>query len=263
MIPSSQKFTIQNRKGLRIVVLLEECQKPVGLAFVMHGLGGFKEQPMMVAMAEIFLKNGFSTVRFDTTNTFGESEGKYEDATTTNYFEDLEDVIAWAKTQPWYREPFVLAGHSLGSISVALYAEKHPGKVRALAPFSTVVSAEYSLEAMGKHHPEKLAQWRKTGWREEKSFSKPGLVKRLPWSHMLDRMRHNLLPHADKLTMPLLLVTGEYDTSTPPEHVRVLFDHAPSKQKTFHIVSGAPHTFRDEQHLRELRQVLDAWIQNI
>lgn len=67
-----------------------------GLAFVMHGLGGFKEQPHLQVMAKAFLANGYTVVRFDTTNTFGESDGRYEDATTTNYYEDLEAVIAWA-----------------------------------------------------------------------------------------------------------------------------------------------------------------------
>jgi hypothetical protein len=36
-------------------------------------------------------------VLFDTTHSFGESGGNYEDATTTQYYQDLEDVISWAK----------------------------------------------------------------------------------------------------------------------------------------------------------------------
>ena len=59
----------------------------------MHGLGGFKEQKHIQTFADAFLENNFTVVLFDTTHTYGESEGKYEDATTTNYYEDLEDVI--------------------------------------------------------------------------------------------------------------------------------------------------------------------------
>src|SRR3989344_5417332 len=91
-----EKIEIKNRKGQKIVVLLEETKKPKGLAFVMHGLSGFKEQPHIATFAQAFKDRGFIVVRFDTTNTYGESGGKYEDATTTNYYEDLEDIIEWA-----------------------------------------------------------------------------------------------------------------------------------------------------------------------
>ncbi|MBT4335499.1 hypothetical protein HOD65_03435, partial [bacterium] len=111
-----EKVIIKNRKGQGIVVLLEIAPDQKGLAFVMHGLGGYKEQPHVEVFAKAFLDNNYSVIRFDTTNTFGESDGNYEDATISNYYEDLEDVIEWAKNQEWYQEPFCLAGHSLGGI---------------------------------------------------------------------------------------------------------------------------------------------------
>src|SRR3989338_7140177 len=141
-----KEFFIKSRTGKRIAVILEGEEKRGPLAFVMHGLGGWKEQPHIKTFADAFLDNGFTVVRFDTTNTFGESDGKYEDATTTNYYEDLEDVIAWAGGEPWYLEPFWLAGHSLGGICTALFAEKFPEKVATLAPISTVISGKLSAE---------------------------------------------------------------------------------------------------------------------
>ena len=145
-----EKVTIKNRKNQNIVLILEKAKDKKGLAFVMHGLGGFKEQPHIETFAKAFSDASYTVVRFDTTNTYGESDGDYADATTTNYYEDLEDVISWAKTQPWYQEPFCLSGHSLGGISTALYAEKYPEKLKALAPISTVVSGELSLKTFPK-----------------------------------------------------------------------------------------------------------------
>jgi len=95
-----EKTFIKNRKDQKIAVLIEKPEHPKGLVFVMHGLSGFKEQPHIEAYANAFFENGYTAIRFDTTNTFGESDGNYEDATTTNYYEDLEDVINWAKSQP-------------------------------------------------------------------------------------------------------------------------------------------------------------------
>lgn len=251
-----EKFFIKNRKGQKVSVLVEEGAKGVPLAFVMHGLGGWKDQPYIKTFSEAFLENGFVVVRFDTTNSFGESDGTYEDATTTNYYEDLEDVISWAREQLWYREPFYLAGHSLGGICTALYAEKYPEKVAGLAPISTVVAGR-----LGRgHSDEEMQKWKETGWLEEQSQSKPGLMKRLKWSHMVDRMQYDLLPEAGRLSMPVLLIVGKRDKNCPPAHQKILFDALPGP-KEIHIIPGAPHTFREPEHLQKIKQILDKWIE--
>lgn len=84
-------------------------------------------------------------------------------------------------------------------------------------------------------------------------------MKRLPWSHIEDRLKYDLLPNASKLTMPVLLITGENDTSTPPDHVQILFEALPGP-KEYRIIKNAPHTFRDTEHLREIKALFLEWI---
>lgn len=254
-----EKVFIKNRKGQDIAVIIEQSDDQNGLAFVMHGLGGFKEQDHIATFANAFKKQGFTVVRFDTTNTFGESDGSYENATITNYYDDLEDVIGWAKSQKWYREPFALSGHSLGGICTALFAEKYPEKILALAPIAPVVSGQLSIEAHRHFKPDQFAKWERVGWIEEQSASKPGVIKRLPWSHITDRLRYDLLPEASKLVMPVLLIVGENDTATPPDQVELLFRVLPG-EKEFHIIKNAPHTFREKGHLEEIEKLLLNWI---
>lgn len=251
-----EKLTIKNRKEQKIVVIIEKNDNPKGLAFVMHGLSGFKEQKHIAAFAQAFKNKKFTVIRFDTTNTYGESDGKYEDATTTNYYEDLEDVIAWAKTQDWFISPFWLAGHSLGGISIILYAEKNPEEIKGLAPISTVVSGKLSAESRGE---EEMRQWKERGHEEEESGSIPGLIKRTPWSHMEDRLKYDVLPNVNKLTMPILLMVGDKDDSTPLAHQQILFKALPGP-KEIHIIKGAPHTFRTEKELTEIREIMENWI---
>ena len=98
-----QKVFIKNRKDQKVSVIIEEVETPKGLAFVMHGLGGFKEQAHLEMIADLFKENGYTVARFDTTNTIGKSEGNFEDATVTNYYEDLEDVIKWSESQIWHQ----------------------------------------------------------------------------------------------------------------------------------------------------------------
>lgn len=251
----TMKTFIKNRDGNKVAVVVEESTSPGKLAFVMHGLGGKKDQGHIRAMADAFLENGYTVVSWDAVHTFGESEGgDYEDATITNYYADLEDVIAWASKQDWYKEPFVLCGHSLGGISVALFAEKHPEKVKALAPISTVVSGELSM----KTKADDLESWKRDGIRVTMSFDGK-IEKRLKWSHMEDRLKYNLLDQVDKLKMPVLMVVGEKDDPTPPEHQQVLYDKLPGK-KEIHIIKRALHSFYEPHEQAELKHLLKVWV---
>ncbi len=256
------KVNIKNRKGENIVADLSTPENSKGLAFVLHGLGGFKEQPHILVIVETFLKNNYTVVNIDATNSFNESDGKYEDATMQNHYEDLVDVISWAKNQEWYIEPFILAGHSLGGYAVAQYAEDYPDKVRAVFPHALVVSGELSHQAHKKFESQKLKDWKETGWNERSSVSKPGLIKRLPYSHMEERLQHDLIPNVSKLSMPVLFVVGEKDEPCPPEHNKILYDLVPGP-KEIHIIPGAPHTFRDSEHLEQFKNILDNWLTKI
>src|SRR3989338_2743646 len=242
-----KKVFIKNRKGQKLAIILQEAENSKGLVFVMHGLGGFKEQPHIQVIADAFSKHPYDVVRF-------------EDATITSYYADLEDVIKWATTQPWYRAPFILVGHSLGGICVGLYAENHPEQVRALAPIATTVSGKLSFES--KEDAGELSKWRDTGWREEISVSRPGVIKRLPWSHMEDRLKYDLLPFASRLAMPVLMVVGERDTDTSPNHQKILFNMLPGP-KEIHVIKGSEHSFRGPGHLQELGRFFSLWIDSL
>ncbi|MGZ6004779.1 MAG: alpha/beta hydrolase [Candidatus Saccharimonadales bacterium] len=256
------KTFIENRDGKKVCVVVEEAETPGKLAIVMHGLGGDKGQGHIRAMAEAFLETGYTVVTFDTTNSFGESDGNYEDATITNYYADLEDVISWASGQSWYVEPFVLCGHSLGGISVALFAEKYPAKVKALAPISTVVSGKISLDAHKLSTKlENLEEWKSEGVRVTKSHDGTK-VKRLKWSHMEDRLKYDLLPGVNKLTMPVLMIVGEKDDPTPLVHQQILYEKLPGK-KELHIIKGALHSFYEPHEQQELKRLVKNWTEKI
>ncbi len=259
-----EKIFIKNRKNQKLAVVIEKSKNQKGLSFVMHGLGGYKEQKNIRTMTQAFLDNDYTVVTFDTANTFGESDGCYDDATVTNYYEDLEDVLDWSKSQAWYQEPFCLTGHSLGGISVALFAEKFPWKVKALAPIATVVSGKLSAEKERTPEDKKeFNNWKKYGYKEVSSNSKPGMNGKLKWSHMEDRMRYDLLLEVGKLTMPVLLIVGTKDTSTPVDQQKILFEALPIGAKELHVIDGAPHTIRESEHLDILYGFFDKWIKGL
>lgn len=257
-----QKLTLQNRKGLKIVGELETPnQEPKGTCIVQHGYSGFKEQPHVIAMKNAFLEQGFVTFNFDTTNSFGESDGKLEDSRIGLHADDLEDVVTWAKEQDWFVEPLALTGTSMGGYSVLSYAENHPGDVSYCVPVAPVVSGKLIHESNQEKDPDGYKKWQETGWLEKESSSKSGVIKRSPWDLMVEYMNHDLLPQADKLTMPILLIGGSEDTSIPIKHLEILFDAIPEGNKTFEILEGLPHTPRKQEQLELLKSTIANWLE--
>lgn len=262
-----QKLTIKNRHGLKLVIQVDTPANPRQLAFVAHGQGGHKEQKHIQALADAFLENGFRVVRFDATHSIGESEGDIADVTYTGYIEDLEDVITWARTQPWFQEPFALCGHSMGGLSTAWYAEHHPQEVLCLAPLSAFVNFQLYSDYARAHKPGFMEEWERKGYFESESRSKPGVVKRIGWGVAEDSKRYDLLRRATSLTMPVLLMAGDQDTSTPYEQQLELFNHIHGSNKTIIKVANAKHSFSNdtdsEQKWREVTEIIGEWLKDI
>jgi pimeloyl-ACP methyl ester carboxylesterase len=254
---SVMKTFIQNRKGLKMCVLVEESAGQKGLAFIMHGLGGFKEQPHLAALGEILKVHNYTVATFDTTNSFGESEGKFEDVTFQGVYEDLVDLINWSKKEKWYQEPFVLIGHSLGGYCVARYAEENPSVVKAVFPFAAGIAGELIYKKL--YDEEFLRKWKETGWKIAEHKVLPGVMTRLPWSYMEEMQHHDLRPKAGNLTMPVLLVVGEKDLSCPRETQKIFYDLIPGP-KEMHVIHDAPHTFTDAKYIEETRAIFDSWL---
>lgn len=259
-----QKITLQNRQSQNIVGLLTKPQGDIkGTCIVQHGWSGKKEQAHIMAMQNAFLKNGFQTFNLDTTNSFNESDGEYSKSRLGLHYEDFEDVTKWAQQQDWFVGPLALTGHSMGGYSAARYAEDYPDEVALTAPIAPVVSGELRKAAYLKFEPNDLREWEIQGVLIKESGTTPGLIKEAPYEAFIEMQNHNLLPLAHKLTMPVLLLTGSEDTSIPPEHVQRLFDAIPGDKKTFKVIAGAPHTYTSEVHLRELEDLISAWLQSL
>jgi pimeloyl-ACP methyl ester carboxylesterase len=259
------RYTIKNRHGLKLVIRVDTPEDPKELAFIAHGQGGFMGQDHIQAFAEAFLANNFRVVRFDATHALGESDGDIMDVTYDSYVEDLEDVIAWARSQPWFSQPFALCGQSMGAQSTAWYAEHHPEQVSYLAPIAPTINYELWSKTMD---PEFLKNWQERGYKEEPSRSKPGLVPRVGWGVGESLKRFDLLPLAAKLTMPVFFMVGEFDQPSPYKNQKILFDLIPSRNKKFIKIAGAEHSFRNndtQEHgpeLQKAKSALVSWLYN-
>lgn len=250
---------IKNRNGIALSVLVEGENNTRGLAFIVHGLAGFKEQRHIRAMAETFLGANYTVVTYDAAHTIGESGGMLLHVTLTGYSEDLEDVISWASKQSWYKAPAVLAGHSLGAACSIMYAAKYPSQVKAIAPISAFIAGTLYRDIL----PESVVrEWQRRTYFEEESHSKPGTMKRIGWQFFEDALRYDMRDFAPRIICPVLLVVGSADTGTPLQQQQLFADNLQTPHE-LHVIEGMGHNPYSSQHIDELRHILADWLESL
>lgn len=90
------------------------------MAILCHGFRGNLEYHLWPGIIEILNAHGIGVLRFDF-NGCGKSEGKFENMTVPNEIDDLMNVIAWVRTQP-FTHSISLAGHSQGGVVCGMAA---------------------------------------------------------------------------------------------------------------------------------------------
>jgi len=250
-----EKLFIKARGGEKIAVIIDRSNNSKGLVFVLHGLGSSKDSDYIKAFAQAFSDKDFTVIRFDHRHSNNESEGEYKDVNFTNTYQDLEDVINWAKSQDWYREPFVLSGHSMGAGCAIWYAVNNPKKVLALASISTVIGGRQTLDKFKK---EDL-----TAYVDNNNLSfKNRILLEIQWyKFKKDILNYNLFPEVSKVNIPIIMIVGEKDINTPLEDQMKVYN-AVSGDKEIHVIKEATHTFREANHLAEIASLLKNWIDN-
>ncbi len=250
------KHFIKNRKDQDISIIIEKAENPKGLAFILHGSGGVKEREPMSTFARCFLNNNYNVVRFDASNTFGESHGVFDDLTFDSFYEDLIDVIEWSKKQDFYFEPFIINGYSLGGMCSLYFTQNNPNLINSLILISTVIDGNKLLE---KYSQEELDHWKKTGIKTW--ISKHGYKKNLKYSYIKSIKNIDILSRIKKIKIPVMMISGDIDDTTPFKHQKMLFN-ALSTKKDMKVMNGVGHSF-DSSHSDIIYNALNKWMKII
>ncbi|MFA6512181.1 MAG: alpha/beta fold hydrolase [Patescibacteria group bacterium] len=250
---------IHTRNGKKLAVVVDIPENPRGLAFVLHGWRGFKEQPHIEAIAESFVADDIVSVRLDTQNAGGESGGSVDDLTITGMQEDFEDTLAWAVTQLWFRTPFFVAGHSAGAHIVVRYAAQNPQAVCGVVSASAIVDNDIFLS---QHTPEEILDWKEKGYRMVQSRTQNPTGAKMTWKFINSYNGVDLRKIAKDLTMPVLIIVGENDSITGPAVQQLWFEKI-AGLRTMHVIPNGRHTLIDASDLTEIKETVTGWLHEL
>jgi len=138
---SQEELIITNRDGKRMPATLMLPETPsVGTAVVFHGLGGWRNQPILLAVANLLVSKGYAVLRYDESSAITSPDGDFFHSTTTKSTQDAEDALAYVHKASWHSGSLILVGHSLGGLMAAWYASQHPTEVTRLVLLAPAIS---------------------------------------------------------------------------------------------------------------------------
>lgn len=237
---------IKNRKGLNMAVRVNWSPERDKCVFLEHGIGARKEYPHMLVMEEVFAEHGYNVINFDATNSLNASDSSEEGITFTGHYEDLEDVINWAKTQEIYKEPFSLAGQSLGAQAIVLFASKYPDKVNLLVP-----CAFPWLDGKIEYHQNKRTkEILEKGYYDQVSKS-TGRVLRINRNYIDDLLKYYFNDLVKNVKSKTYVICGLKDSEYHIENCKKLYDLL-NCEKEIHLLPEVPHDLANTPETKAL-----------
>lgn len=185
----------------------------VPLVIICHGFSGNCQRPFINDLSQSIVAQGMATLRFDF-NGHGHSDGEFKDMTVLNEIDDLKDVIAWARRQPWVKD-ISLVGHSQGGVVVSMVSGELGDKV---------IKAEVLLAAAAVLRDDALRgntmgalydPWNFKGEYIELPHSPEAGALQLGKSYVETAIRLPIYETAANYTGPTLIVQGTHDQIVP------------------------------------------------
>jgi len=244
------KVKIPSTKGNLAAVIHYSKNKTDKLAILCPGYLDSKDYRGLVGLAEMLQEQKYTVVRFDPTGTW-ESEGDISDYTMTQYLEDIKNVLGYMLYQPSYKY-VLLGGHSRGGQMSILYAARD-------SRISLVLGI---MPSAGPTTGEQREEWKrakiKVSQRDLPDNKDKSIEFKVPFSHVLDRDRYDVVGDVKKVIVPIILIAGGLDDIVLPEDVKEIFDNA-NEPKKFLVIPGIGHDYRhnDSQVLLVNKKILE------
>ncbi|MFH1462474.1 MAG: alpha/beta fold hydrolase [bacterium] len=237
-------------EGQQIVGILHFPKiKKAPLVIMAHGWSGNRLgtwNVFFVRAAREFSKKNFAVLRFDFRGS-GDSEGKFENQTTTSMLKDLDNVISQISKFPEIdKNKICLIGHSQGGYISTLQTIKDK-RVKCLilwagrvSDYEDFVGKPYVAEILRKNYL--LIDDYKVGLK-----------------YLKDSKKYHLFKDLKKFKVFLGLIYGEADNIVPPSEGLRLYQKVKAL-KELKILKWLTHDFLGEENQKEVIKISLDWL---
>lgn len=259
-LPNSTETYIQNTENEKIYLKAEGLQNAQyhKLAFIQHGLASNMDHQAVQAAKRAFLAHHYVVITFDARHSLGNSDNNVMAVSLDSFEEDLKTVIAWAEKQPYYQEPFALAGHSLGGAAVLQYSAKNPEKVGILIPITPVISGKLWEKSCMENMQDFCLKWKADGFYTYQD-SKNHKIAMIPYNVVRKTANYDANDLTPTITANTLIIAAENDVVIATDDIQTVNN----KIKNGHTVTifASGHNFETPQNQSDLYNVIDNFLQ--
>jgi len=241
-----KKVSFKNNAGKQLIGVLNIPlgKPPFPAVIICHGFKGYKEQMHLKTLAAELAKKGIISFRFDFGNGVGESYGKLEDITFTQYLQDLKSAVNYLSKRNFVNQKRIgLAGHSLGGQLILHYAPTDK-RIKVLADLAGVVFRGAGKTNLEENLKVQLAEAKRSGYFFITS-KRTGKKYKIKLGYYFELLKHNTPAQIKKIKVPVLIIHGSKDETVSLDHPRLAYKLLRQPKKLM-IIKGAPHTWRGE-----------------
>jgi len=225
-----------------------DCVRPI--IILCHGFSSRKEGRTYAHLEEILNKKGISTFRFDFFG-HGESEGRFEDITTSEAVDDVMNSIAFLQKLRYTK--MGLMGSSFGGMA-SILAASQSNEINVLTLKSPV--SDYRSMTLTRRSDSEIQDWKEKGVIEFEGVNNE--KQRLGYEFFKDAKKINAYQAAQNITVPTLIVHGGADKTVPVEQS---WKAARFIQKCrLEIIPGCDHTYSHPEHFDQLLNLISRFI---
>ena len=249
-----EKITFQNSKGQKLVGVLYNPNSKGRFPIVIycHGYRSTKESGKVKPLAEKLTSKNISLFAFDFSGR-GESDGKFEDTTITQYIDDLKYAIGHISK---LTDKLGIIGNSLGGL-VSLQETAKNKRIKVLALLSPV--SYFPTKKKNGFTPNNIKEWKKKRYTFTKS-ERFGKMK-INYSYYKDGLKYGNYSVYEDIKIPVLIIHGTNDESVPISYSEKLIKHI--KNHKFIALKRADHNYTKKKDFDKVIDETSKFIKEI
>ena len=233
-----------NKLKQRIAYKTVKGQGP-GIIFI-HGLNSDMNGEKALTVEKYARIHKLNFVRFDCRG-HGNSEGKFEDFTISDWKKDLVNVI-----DNLTRDPQILIGSSMGGWLMMLVARARPSRIKGM--IGLAAAPDFGDNLYNNLSIKNKREIKNKGITKYSSFGFSYFIRK---NFFIDARKNKVLNKPYRYNKPLILIHGLKDNVVSSKVTKKILNKVTSKKIQIILLKNSNHRLSDKKDLQTLISAID------